>query len=341
MYSGFTRLAPVWIGTKRGDGLADLGAEPLLLGANALERALFKQFGIMPGTPDLAALKPALIHAQFGRGGALALPIARKLRIPLAVTYHGGDATKTTHYRKRLLPAIYQRRLEALKREAVVFICVSAFVRGTLASRGFPKEKLIVLHNGVEIPPFVPAEPQPALLFAGRFTAKKGVAHLLDAMAILAANGSDVRLQLAGDGEQAEALKQRAAALPNVDLCGWLAPDALRAAMRASLAVCIPSVTAASGDAEGLPSVAIEAMALGVPVIATRHAGIAEAVTDGETGLLVPEADPQALANAAMRLAADPALRARLCAAAYATAATRFNTLTQSRQLEAVLLGLI
>ena len=68
---------------------------------------------ILPPRPDLRALRPLLLHAHFGRGGALALPIAQALGIPLVVTFHGADATKETHYRPRVVPRIYARRLAA------------------------------------------------------------------------------------------------------------------------------------------------------------------------------------------------------------------------------------
>src|SRR4029077_21169462 len=116
----------------------------------ALDRTLFRHFGLLPSQPDLGAFRPVVLHAHFGRGGALALPIARSLGIPLVVTFHGADATKETHYRRRLVPRIYQRRLAALQREAALFVCVSEFVRDRLVARGFPPDKLEVIHQGVE-----------------------------------------------------------------------------------------------------------------------------------------------------------------------------------------------
>ena len=82
-YVGFERLAPVWLGRHLDAGAGALGGKPLRLGgsgsAAAVERALFRHFGAVPGSPDLRALRPRLVHAHFGRGGALALPIARAL----------------------------------------------------------------------------------------------------------------------------------------------------------------------------------------------------------------------------------------------------------------------
>ena len=190
LYVGFEHLSPVWVGRHRGDGLADLGAEPLLLGGSGMrgciDRALFKHFGVMPAAPDLAALRPGLVHAHFGRGGALALPIARALRLPLVVTFHGADATKDSHYRRRMPPTVFQRRLAGLQREAALFVCVSEHIRDSLLERGFPADKLLVHRYGVELGPEDSvangAGEGGPVLFAGRFVEKKGAAVLLEAM---------------------------------------------------------------------------------------------------------------------------------------------------------------
>jgi glycosyltransferase involved in cell wall biosynthesis len=100
----------------------------------------------------------------------------------------------------------------------------------------------------------------------------------------------------------------------------------------------VPSITAREGDAEGLPTVIFEAMAEGVPVVGSDHAGIAEAVEHGSTGLIVPAGDPTALADAFAGLIASPELRHRLGTAARTAAAERFSALRQSRVLEAALL---
>jgi len=109
-YVGFERLAPVWLGCHIDAGAGVLTKDPLRLGRGgplgALDRTLFRHFGLLPPRPDLRALRPLLLHAHFGPGGALALPIARSLAIPLVVTFHGADATKETHYRQRLVPRI-------------------------------------------------------------------------------------------------------------------------------------------------------------------------------------------------------------------------------------------
>jgi glycosyltransferase involved in cell wall biosynthesis len=342
-YVGFERLAPVWLGCHIDAGADVLTSAPLRVGRGGplgvLDRTLFRHFGLLPPQPDLRALHPLVLHAHFGPGGALALPIARALGIPLVVTFHGADATKETHYRRRLVPRIYGRRLAALQREAALFVCVSEFVRDRLLARGFPPEKLSVIHQGVELDAAQPAAAEaagdPYVLFVGRFVEKKGVSHLIEAMRLLEGRA---RLVLIGDGPLSGALREEARGLKHVEFLGWLPNSEVRSWMQGAIALCVPSVTAREGDSEGLPTVIFEAMAEAVPVVGSDHAGIAEAVEHGTTGLLVPEGDPRALAAALASLIERPELRQRLGAAARVAAAERFSALRQSRVLEAALL---
>jgi glycosyltransferase involved in cell wall biosynthesis len=289
-------------------------------------------------------MRPRLVHAHFGRGGALALPIARSLKVPLVVSFYGGDATKNKHYRRHLLPAIFKRRLPALQKEAALFICVSDFIREKLIARGFPGEKLIVHRFGVNLD-----LPQGAddvgldryVLFAGRFVEKKGVLYLIEAMRRLEGEGRDLRLVLIGNGPLADEVKRAAAALKQVEFIDWVPNSELRRWMRGALALCVPSLQASDGDAEGLPTVVLEAMAAGTPVIGSRHAGIGEAIEHGRTGFLVAAQDPEALAAALRRLSDEPGLRQRLGKNARTVALERFDMVKQSQRLEEKLLGVI
>ena len=345
-YIGFRRLVPVWIGCRTDAGLPDLRADPILLGrrgaTGVLDRVMFKQFGRIPPAPDLRTLQPRLIHAHFGRGGALALPIARALKLPLVVTFHGGDATKDDHYRQGLVPTIFQRRCEALRQEAALIICVAEHVREALLARNFPAAKLKVIHYGVE-PEEDAASPQPPerpyLLFVGRFVEKKGVEHLLEAMHTLEREGAVVDLVLVGDGPMVEVLKRQSSGLTHARFLGWLPNQEVRRLMKGALATCVPSVAARTGDSEGLPNVVLEAMACAVPVIGSAIAGIAEAVEHDRTGFLVPPADARSIAAAARRLLGDPALRSRMGRNARAAATKCFSAVAQSRMLEDALLA--
>ena len=345
-YVGFEHLSPVWVGCRTGDGRTDLGAEALILGRDGaigtLDRALFKQFGVLPPRPDLTALRPRVIHAHFGRGGALALPIARALDVPLVVTFHGGDATKEGHYRRRLVPTIYQRRLAALQRDASMIICVSESIRHRLVERGFPPEKLRVVRYGVEMAdpgPLAPPPHPPYVLFVGRFVEKKGIAHLIEALRLLKSEGTSVRLVLIGDGPLASSLREQAGTAREITFLGWQPGREVRRWMRGAIAVCVPSVTAESGDTEGLPNVVLEAMAEGVPVIGSRHSGIGEAVEHGRTGLLVPAGDPPAIMEAIKWLSCNPDAGGAMRERARHRAEACFNAVRQSRMLEDLLLS--
>jgi colanic acid/amylovoran biosynthesis glycosyltransferase len=348
LYVGFERLEPIWVGRRHDDGFADLDGRSVLLGRNGVlglvDREMFKHFGVLPPVPDLPALHPKLVHAHFGRSGALALPMARRLNVPLVVSFYGGDATKDKHYQRQLLPTIYQRRMSELQTEVALFLCVSAFIRDQLIARGFPPEKVLVQRSGVNLDtPIEPGDPVPAgyVMFAGRFVEKKGVTWLIEAVRRLETEGRNVRLLLVGAGPLEDELRRATASLKHVEFRGWMPNNELRRWMRGALALCVPSVHAADGDAEGLPTVVIEAMAAGTPVIGSHHAGIGEAIEDERTGFLVPEQDPEAIAAALRRLLDNAELRRQLGENARSAAVEHFDMFKQSRRLEARLLDII
>lgn len=345
-YMAFSRLKPNWIGC-RGDGdPAVTGIEPLILGgtgpSGAVSRTLFKQFGIMPATPGLASLQPVLVHAQFGRGGTLALPLAKTFGIPLAVTFHGGDAFKEKHFRRSFPPTIFQRRWPALVAYASLFICVSEGVRDKLAARGVPEDKLAVIHIGADrVTPPAATEPSPCFLFAGRFVEKKGIFELLDAIRRLRAAGCGLPFLLAGDGPLLAEARARAAGLADVEFTGWLAPAELGARIAAAYAVVVPSIAGGDGDAEGLPSVAMEALAASVPVIASDQTGLDRILAESGAGLPTRSGDAAALAEAILHMAADPGKRREMAAASHGLALRMFHAERQSRLLEDRLLSLL
>lgn len=345
-YSAFSRLDPHWIGCHITADVDELTPAAIQVGragpAGMLDRALFKQLGRVPEAPDLRSLAPRLIHAQFGRGGALALPLAQALGIPLVVTFHGGDAHKNKHYDRGLIPTIYQRRLEALKAQAALFVCVSESVRDKLIERGFPADRLSVINIGIDLDPVAEVPQGPSyVFFAGRFVEKKGIPVLIEAAQLLRARGVDIGLVLAGDGPMLADMKTKAAGISGIEFLGWQSQSATRHRMRAASLVVVPSITAASGDAEGLPTVAMEAMSAGVPVVATDAAGLGGTVDPGRNALIVKAGDPAALAGAIEELALNPARRAGVGAAGRALAEERLSATVQSRRLEDRLIGVI
>ena len=173
-----------------------VGDHILRLGGNgplgSLHRLLFRYFGRVPPLPPVAPV----LHAQFARGGALALPIAEALGLRLIVTLHGGDVSKQKNWRGTVLG----KRWPALLRKTARFVCVSAAVAELAAARGMPAGKLIVLPIGVEFPDRPPARNPTGHLFVGRFVEKKGITVLADAMRLLRAQGDQTPLTCVGDG---------------------------------------------------------------------------------------------------------------------------------------------
>jgi len=336
-YRAFDALTPVYAGHDL-RGLGPAGADVLALGPlhGMTGEGGFKQFGILSARlkEELARHKLVAIHASFGKSGAYALPIARQLGLPLVVTYYGGDATKQTNTRDSVL-RVYNRRREALWREAALILPCSDFLRRELAAKGCPEHKMIVHHNTADAEQFQPVEKQKIILFAGRWTHKKGIDTLIAALARLGPALDGWRVRLLGDGElKAPLMAELGAAGVAAEVPGWIAADEMPRHFADAMIVCVPSKRAPSGDAEGLPLVCIEAMLSGCALAATRHAGIPECVRDGETGYLVEENDAEALADRIGMMIADPEATLEMGRKGRALALADFNLAHQSRKLQ-------
>lgn len=156
------------------------------------------------------------------------------------------------------------------------------------------------------------------LLTVASLEERKGHTVVLDACCRLADRGVDVQATFIGEGEHRpviEAVRGRLQLEDVVELAGARDSDGVRKALGQADVFVLASITLANGKGEGIPVALMEAMASGLPVVSTDQAGIAELVIDGETGLLVPEGDAAALADAIARLADDPELRQRLASA--------------------------
>ncbi len=340
-YTAFDVLKPVFIGHELRGPVPD-GFEAIdMTGLHGpLGEAGFKQFGLVSARLEarLRALEPVAIHASFGKSGAYALPLARKLGLPLVVTYYGGDATKTTNTKDSLV-RVYNRRRAALWREAALILPCSDFIRRELLEKGCPDAKMVVHHNTADPGRFQPGAKQNIILFAGRWTEKKGIETLIDALALLGPKLDGWRVRLLGDGELKAGLVARLeAAGVQAELPGWIPADEMPKHFAEAAIACVPSQRAASGDAEGLPLVCIEAMLSGCALAATYHAGIPECVKDGETGYLVAERDSAALADRLGRMIADPAKTREMGEKGREFAMSDFNLINQSRRLQTYLL---
>jgi glycosyltransferase involved in cell wall biosynthesis len=218
-------------------------------------------------------------------------------------------------------------------------IAVSAHVAARLRDRfGVPAPKIAVVHNAVATSAEVPRDPRvraelagattrPVVLTVARLDAQKGVTHLLDAAAVV----PDAVFAIAGDGPDRAMLEARASALGLTERVRFLGHRRDVPALLASADLFVlPSLY------EGLPLAALEAMAAGVPVIATAIGGTSEIVRDGETGTLVPPGDGAALGVAIARVLADRDAAARLARAARALVQREFSVESMVRGVSRV-----
>ena len=306
-----------------------------------LREITFKVFGVSPTLERaLRDRHPVLVHAHLGVDGAAAMPLARRLGLPLIVTFHGYDATATDEaavtrgYRYR----VFLRRRETLKREARLFIAVSEFIRGRLLARGYPEDKVVVHHIGIDTEffrarPDVPREP--LVLAVGRLIETKGLTHLVAAMSQLRERIPGAELLVVGRGPLRTALEEQARTSgARVRFLGTITPQEVRDLMNRARVVALPSVTASDGTVEAFPTVALEAQSMGVPVVGSRSGGIPEAVADGETGLLAPERDSRALASHIETLLTDDARWTQLSEAAARRARAHYDVRRQTASLE-------
>nr|WP_296064036.1 glycosyltransferase [uncultured Actinoplanes sp.] len=330
-----TRWRPVYLGaTKVASDLAresDLIAYPSPADRRAFLR--LRLTGSSPRLRDLlAAQRPRLVHAHFGGDGWLISGAARALGVPLIVTVHGHDVTRQPES-AGAKGVRYRRNLRSVFNRAALIVAVSDVIKSKAVARGADPAKVRVHYTGVPIPPAPSGSPASwDVAFVGRFVAKKGADDLVAALASL---NRPVRALFVGDGPLLPAVRAQAvAAGVDATFRGSLPPAEVYRLLGESRMLVAPSRTAADGDTEGLPTTVVEAAALGLPVVSTRHSGIPEAVEDGSTGLLGAEGDRAALAANIARLLDDPSLRERMGKQARELALARFDVRAQSRGLE-------
>ena len=286
-------------------------------------------------------LHPKLIHAHFGQDGAMALPLANKLQVPLLVTFHGFDITvKDECTEKSLSQWTYFRRREKLKHQTQMFIAVSEFIKNKLIGQGFPSDKILVHYIGVDTKLFQsnPAiQRQPIVLFVGRLTEKKGCEYLIQAMGKVQAAMPEVELVVIGDGLLRSSLEQQAkTSLRRYRFLGVQQPEIVRDWMHQAQVFCVPSITAKSGDSEGFGLVFTEAQAVGLPVVSNASGGISEAVKHGETGFLVAERDAEGLAAYILRLLEDRELWQQFSCRGQERVRSVFDLHSQTKKLESI-----
>ncbi|WP_424936234.1 MULTISPECIES: glycosyltransferase [Bacteria] len=276
-------------------------------------RAMLRAFQITRRSRRLERLlrkrRPDVMHAHFALDAGLITPTLRRLGIPLVVSVYGYDVTRTASDPRQAEKEA--ARLREAFDYATTITANSAFMRESAIARGADPDKVEVVHLGVEMREDAvpsPQEERRGVLFVGRFTEKKGVDDLIEAMSLLPAELRDTELTVIGDGETRESLERRAREHGlNARFLGSQPHSVVQEEVARTMILAAPSKTASDGDSEGLPTIILEAAQMGVPVVSTYHSGIPEAVADGRTGMLVQEKDPKAFAAALAQLLSDPA----------------------------------
>ena len=262
----------------------------------------------------LAERRYDLMHAHWiVPNGVVAA--AAGLRVPLAIGLHGSDVFLAEK------PGVRVFARWALGRARLLTGCSPELVERVRAL-GFPAERSRVIPYGVDVAAFSPAperrclwrqrlgipESAPLLLGVGRMATKKGFQVLMEILPALLGENPELRVVLAGGGDLLDRFRTAARPWGNrVHLPGPVLRDTLPDLYRAADLFVLPAVHDRKWNVDGLPNVILEAMASGLPVVASGISGIPLAVADGRTGRLVPERDPEALLGALNGLLADPA----------------------------------
>jgi glycosyltransferase involved in cell wall biosynthesis len=264
----------------------------------------------------LAANAVEVVLAEYGPTGCAVLDVCTRAAVPLVVHFHGYDA-----YQRPTLQTYgeaYMRLFDA----AAAVVAVSREMERALLSLGVPRDRLFYNPCGVDIVTFSsgnPAGVAPVFVAVGRFVEKKAPHLVVLAFAEVRKACPEARLIMIGDGILRGATQHLARALNLGDAIEFLGPRPhaeVGAILRGARAFVQHSVVATDGDAEGTPVAILEAGATGLPVVATRHGGIPDAVLSGETGFLVDEGDVRGMAARMIELAQDPLLARHLGEAA-------------------------
>jgi colanic acid/amylovoran biosynthesis glycosyltransferase len=292
--------------------------------------------GIFPKVAHVARTMEANgvehVHCHFSNHPAAAGYIVHRLTgIPYSFTAHGFDLHVDRHMLcEKVAEAAFVVPVSEYNRELIVAECGER-------ARG----KLAVIHCGVDTDFFRPRESPPperplSLLCVGTLHEVKGQRYFVEACRLLAEAGIPVRCTIVGDGPDHAALTRQIAAAGlerQVVLAGRRTRAELAEHLHAAHALVAPSVPTREGKREGIPVVLMEAMASGVPVVASAISGIPELVEDGVTGLLVPPRDARAVADALRRLLDDAALRQKLGVAGREKVVREFNVHTNAAEL--------
>jgi colanic acid/amylovoran biosynthesis glycosyltransferase len=279
-----------------------------------------------------------LMHIYFGHTGVHLLPFVQRWPMPAVVSFHGMDVQTRAHD-----PA-YESRLREVLKAATLVLARSQSLLDRVQELGCPSQKVRMNRTGIPLDQFPLIErPFPSdgawhFVQACRLIEKKGLDDAIHAFARFSVTNPMARFTIAGEGPlrlSMEKLRDELGLHDKVRFAGFLKGPELCALYHQAHAFLHPSRMTSDQNQEGVPNSMLEAMATGLPVIATQHGGIPEAVRDGVTGILGPERDRAALHEALLRLTASENTWRQMGSAASADVREHFESKAQIAKLEA------
>ena len=279
------------------------------------------------------------LHAHFASLPSTVAYFAHRItQIPFSFTAHAKDIyvyDMEEHFlREKLFAAQFT-------------VTVTDYNRRYLVENapGLDPDSIRVIYNGVDVERLKPDRHQdrePDLILAvGRLVPKKGFGNLLDACKLLKDRGISFRCLIAGDGQEAEQLRRKQQGLDLINEVEFLGPkrqDVIVELMKKSTILCLPCTIDGDGNRDALPTVILEAMACGLPVVSTNLSGIPEMIDPGIDGLLVEPDDPVSLSEQLTRLLSSEKLRRKLADGALKKVASKFNLKTNVGSLHSLFL---
>ena len=278
-----------------------------------------------------------LLHIYFGHIAVHLLPLILSWPRPSIVSFHGADVM--VDMEKPAHRDATEKMMEAVR----LVLVRSRSLRDAVIRLGCPERKIRIHRTGIPVAetPFVrrewPADGAWRLVQAGRLIEKKGFATSLRAFAEFASRYPEATLTIAGEGPLQQRLQSQARDLgitEKVFFRGFISQKELRELFNSSHIFLHPSETGADGNQEGVPNSMLEAMATGLPVFATIHGGIPEAIENDRTGILVAERDHRALAEQLLELVQSGDRLSELAQRGAEAVAEKFNDKKQVRLLE-------